>query len=343
LEALELPTAELAAYLGQPESRLQGIDGETLALLIQLRHEDLHSVNPQDAATNSAALPLLFLPHQWAQYDKPEFIWQPNADIPKFNVTPLLVGSLKVALIGLLIAVPLGIGSAFYVSQLAPPAVRETVKPAIELLAGFPTVVLGFFALMALASWLQAVLGYPIRLNAFVAGLAVGIAVVPQIFTIAEEAISAVPQQHNDAALSMGADAWYAGATVAMPAAMPGILASVMLGFGRALGETMIALMASGNAFVMSLWPFDSARTVPATIAQELAETLQGGAHYSMLFLLGLLLFLVCFLFNCLGEVVILNLKRRLEGFRAAEAYDLSKPRRRNVILTPDTARVSTR
>jgi len=340
LEALELPTEQLAEYLGQPVDRLKDVDGETLAILIKLRHEELQELDTEEATMNTAALPKLFFPHQWDQYDEPEYIWQPNSEIPKFNVMPLFLGSLKIALIAMAIAIPLGLGAAFYVSQIARPAVRETVKPAIELLAGFPTVVLGFFALIVLASWLQSMFGYPIRLNSLVAGVAVGIAVIPQLFTIAEDAITAVPAKHKDAAIALGADNWYASASVIVPAALPGLFASVVLGFGRALGETMIALMASGNAFVMSWSPFESARTIPATLGQEIAEAVQGTPHYSILFLLGFLLFLVCFIFNCCGEIVILQLKRRLEGERSAEAYSLAGRRGSKTVHVPTSAKV---
>ncbi len=339
LEALELTTEDLAAYLGQPVNRLRDIDGETLAYLVTLRHEELEKLKSAEADLNTAALPLLFFPRQWAQYDEPEFIWQPNSEIPKFNVVPLLLGSLRVSGLALIVAIPLALGAAFYVSQIAPVPVREVLKPAIELLAGFPTVVLGFFALIVLASWLQSIFHYPIRLNALVAGVAIGIAVVPILFTIAEEAFSSVPTRHRDAAIALGADPWYAGATVILPAALPGVFAAILLAFGRALGEMMIALMASGNAFVMSWSPFESARTIPATIGQELAETVQGSPHYSILFLLGLLLLGICFVFNCLGEVVILRLKRKFESRGTAETHQLGR-RRLGATLMPASAAV---
>src|SRR4029077_3915838 len=163
-------------------------------------------------------------------------------------------------------------GAAIYVSQIARPRVREIVKPVIELLAGIPSVVLGFFALMVMASVLQSVFGYESRLNAFVAGIALGFSVIPVVFSIAEDALTSVPRSFVQAALALGASKWKAASQVVLPAAMPGVFAAVALGFGRAIGETMIVLMASGNASIVSWHIFDSTRTITATIAAEMGE-----------------------------------------------------------------------
>ena len=216
----------------------------------------------------------------------------------------------------LLLSVPLGVGAAIYVSQLARPSVRETVKPAIELLSGIPSVVLGFFALIVLATMLQTVFGYESRLNAFVAGVALGLTVIPIIFTISEDALSSVPKAFTHAALALGASPWKAAWQVVLPAAVPGVFAACVLGFGRAIGETMVVLMASGNASIVSGSIFDSCRTLTASIAAELAEVVFGGDHYRILFLLGALLFAATFLTNLLGDVVVHRLKLKLEGSR---------------------------
>jgi phosphate transport system permease protein len=152
------------------------------------------------------------------------------------------------------------------------------------------------------------------RLNAIVAGLALGFAIIPVVFSIAEDALTSVPRSYTQAALALGASKWQAAWKVVLPAAIPGVFAAVVLGFGRAIGETMIVLMASGNASIMSLSLSDSVRTITATIAAELAETVFGGHHYRMLFLLGTLLFAVTFLSNLLADQVIHRLKARLEG-----------------------------
>jgi ABC-type phosphate transport system permease subunit len=179
---------------------------------------------------------------------------------------------------------------AIYVSQYAPRRVREVVKPAVELLAGIPSVVLGFFALMVMATWFQDYLGLESRLSALVAGVALSFAIIPVIFTISEEAIGAVPRSYVEASLALGAAKWQTIVKVVLPAASPGIAAGVALGLGRAVGETMIVLMASGNAAIVSGSFADSVRTLSATIAAELAEVVVGGAHYTALFFIGTLL-----------------------------------------------------
>ena len=173
---------------------------------------------------------------------------------------------------------------------------------------------LGFFGLIVMASFFQGVFGYESRLNAFVAGIALGLAVIPVVFSIAEDALTSVPRAYTQGALALGASKWNAAWKIVLPAAIPGVFAAVVLGFGRAIGETMVVLMASGNASIVSWNLFDSTRTMTATIAAELAETVFGGHHYRILFLIGALLFLVTFLSNLLADVVIHRLKSRLEG-----------------------------
>jgi phosphate transport system permease protein len=249
---------------------------------------------------------------QWAGYDVPEYIWQPVSEIPKYSVWPLIVGTLKVTLVAMLFGVPLGVGAALYVSQYARPRVREIVKPVVELLAGIPSVVLGFFALMVMATWMQDAFGLESRLNAIVAGLALSFAIIPVIFTISEEAFGAVPRSYVEASVALGAARWQTTLRVVLPAASPGIAAGVALGLGRAVGETMIVLMASGNAAILSGVLSESVRTLSATIAAELAEVVFGGAHYTVLFYLGTLLFLITFVVNSVGDWIIYRMKRRL-------------------------------
>jgi len=190
--------------------------------------------------------------------------------------------------------------------------VRELVKPAVEMLAGIPSVVLGFFALIVMASWLQDTFGFESRLNAVVAGLALSFAIVPVIFTISEEAFGAVPRSYVEGSIALGAARWQTTVKVILPAAGPGLAAAVALGLGRAVGETMIVLMASGNAPILSASPTDSVRTLSATIAAELAEVVFGGPHYTVLFFLGALLFLTTFVINTLGDWTIQRMKRKM-------------------------------
>ncbi len=206
-------------------------------------------------------------------------------------------------------------GAAIYVSQLARPRVREVVKPTIELLSGIPSVVIGFFALLVMATVLQNLFGYETRLNAFVAGIALGFAVIPVVFSIAEDALTSVPPSYTQAALALGSSKWQAAWQIVLPVALPGVFAATVLGFGRAIGETMIVLMVC-SASVMSWNIFDSARSITTTIAAEMAEAVSGGTHYRILFLLGALLFAVTFVLNLIGDVVMHRLKLKLEGKR---------------------------
>lgn len=291
------------------------MDKETLRELMQVRLETREQApDDKDTHINTTEWRYLIVPYQWSDYDRPEYIWQPVSEIPKYNLVPLIIGSLKASLVALAFAVPLALGAAIYVSQLAPPRLKEWLKPGIEWLAGIPSVVLGFFALIVLASILQKVLGYDSRLNAFVAGIALGLAIIPVVFSIAEDALTSVPRSYKEAALALGASKWEAAWKVVLPAAVPGVFAAVVLGFGRAIGETMIVLMASGNASIVSWSLFDSTRTMTATIAAELAETVFGGHHYRMLFMVGALLFVVTFAGNFVADIVNHRLKKRLEG-----------------------------
>ncbi|MEI6084348.1 MAG: ABC transporter permease subunit, partial [Verrucomicrobiota bacterium] len=197
-----------AAFLGLTEAEYKSYDAETIKTLVELKKEELQHNTSPDARINTTSWGWLLYPRQWTGYDKPEYIWQPVSEIPKYNFIPLFIGSLKATLVALLFSVPLGVGAAIYVSQLASPRMREIIKPTIELLAGIPSVVLGFFALIVLASILQSLFHYHSRLNAFVAGIALGLAVIPVVFTIAEDALTSVPRGYGQAALALGAAPW---------------------------------------------------------------------------------------------------------------------------------------
>lgn len=234
--------------------------------------------------------------------------WMPVSDNPRFGLWPLFLGTLKVTLIALLFAAPISILAAIYTAMFAKPRVREIIKPVIELLAGFPSVVIGFFALMVMASVFQNLFGYASRLNAFVGGIAMGLAAIPIIYTLTEDALTAVPKTFIEASLGLGASRRQTAFYVVLPAAVPGIFAAVVLGLGRIFGETMIALMATGNAAMISMNPFDSVRTLSATIGAEMAEVVFGDTHYNVLFLIGSLLFIFTFALNALAEFYFKNL-----------------------------------
>lgn len=255
----------------------------------------------------------LVLPKLWSGYTEPVMVWQPVGKIPKYNMIPLFVGTFKTTFLAMVVSTPIAIGCAIFLSQYASKKMRETLKPMIELLAGVPSVVLGFFALMVLASWVQDTFGFTYRLNAVVAALGLSLAVIPLIFTISEDAMQAVPKSLTEASLALGAHKWQTTLFIVLPAALPGIAAAVILGFGRAIGETMIVLMASGNAAVTEFWNWGAgARTITATIAAELGEVPRGSPHWRVLFLLGVLLFLITFVLNWVGAHVVHQLHGKL-------------------------------
>jgi len=233
--------------------------------------------------------------------------WMPVSDNPRYGMWPLFLGTMKVTLIALLFAAPISILAAIYTAMFAKPGIREVIKPVIELLAGFPSVVIGFFALMVMATVFQNIFGYASRLNGFVGGVAMGLAAIPIIYTLTEDALTSVPKTFTEASLGLGASRRQTAFYVVLPAAVPGIFAAVVLGIGRIFGETMIALMATGNAAMSSMNPFDSVRTLAATIGAEMAEVVFGDTHYSVLFFIGSLLFIFTFALNALAEFYFKN------------------------------------
>ncbi|MBP6181329.1 phosphate ABC transporter permease subunit PstC [Flavobacterium sp.] len=236
----------------------------------------------------------------WSTFFSTE--WVPVSDNPRFGLLALLIGTLKVTIIAMLIAGPLAILAAVYTSCFASNRRKEIIKPIIEMLAAFPSVVIGFFAMMVLATFFQDIFGYDSRLNAFIGGVAMALAAIPIIYTISEDALSAVPKTFTEASLALGASKAQTAFFVILPAATPGIFAAILLGIGRVFGETMIALMATGNAALLSANPFESVRTFAATIGSEMAETVFGETHYSVLFFIGSLLFIFSFILNAVAE-----------------------------------------
>jgi phosphate transport system permease protein len=266
------------------------------------------------AARAEASFAKMFLP-QVIRAGKPSaFMWQPVSNIPKVSMIPLLIGTLKVTLVSMSAAVPVGIGAALFASEFAPPRLRELLKPVVELLAGIPSIVLGFFALVVLAGPLQQAFGFTSRLNSVVAGLGLALAIVPVIFTVCEDALTAVPRSYREASLALGATRWETAWKVVLPAAMPGVVAACVLGFGRAIGETMIVLMASGNAAIVSAHLGDSVRSLSATIAAEMGEVVVGSPHHSVLFFIGVELFCITFVLNLIATTWVRRLSRRMTG-----------------------------
>jgi phosphate transport system permease protein len=239
-------------------------------------------------------------------------IWQPVSGVPKYGLLPLLLGTLKATAVAMTLATPLAVLAAIYTSEFAPIRAREIIKPVVELLAGVPSVVLGFFALVVLATWLHHLLHVGTRLNALNAGIALGLAAIPTVFSVAEDALRAVPNSYREASLALGASRWQTAWSVTLPAAGAGVMAGVLLGLARAVGETMIVLMASGNASIVSASVFDSVRTLSATIAAEMGEVVVGSPHYATLFFLGGMLFLLTFVINVLAGLFVERMRRKL-------------------------------
>ena len=241
--------------------------------------------------------------------------WMPVSNHPAYGIFPLFYSSFKITCIAVIVATPLAIASALFTALFAPGWLKEIIKPAIEILAGFPSVVIGFFGLIVMASFVQHTFGLQYRLNAFVGGLALSLAVIPIIFTIAEDSLNAVPKPIIEASYALGAQKWETGLFIMLPVASPGIIAAVLLGIGRAFGETMIVLMTTGNAPFMNLSIFEPVRTMSATIGAEMAEVVFGDAHYNVLFFIGIVLFIVSFSLNAITEFYIKQkLLKRLRG-----------------------------
>lgn len=241
--------------------------------------------------------------------------WQPVGENPKYGLLPLFIGSLKATILAIIFGAPLAILAAIYSALFASKRVREIIKPAIELLASFPSVVIGFFALMTIATFFQNVFGFTYRLNAFTGGVAMAFAIIPVIYTVTEDALTAVPKYFSEASLALGATKWQTALFVIMPAATPGIFAALLLGFGRAFGETMILLMATGNAPLSTFNIFEPVRTLSATIGAEMAEVVFGDTHYTVLFFIGAMLFAITFIINAIAEFYVrAKLMKRFRG-----------------------------
>ena len=238
--------------------------------------------------------------------------WYPIEDL--YGLRSLIFGTLMVTFGAIVIAVPLGLVTAVYLGEIAPNWQREILKPLIEVLAGIPSIVLGFFGWIALAPAVQS-LGAPSGLTAFSGSLILAFMSLPTIISITEDALYAVPRDYRDGALAIGATHWQTIWRVVVPAARSGIVIAIMLGIGRAIGETMAVMLVTGNAAnIPDFGPaafFQPVRTMTATIAAEMGEVAQGSVHYSVLFTIGIVLFIITFLINALASRLVGGRKRR--------------------------------
>ena len=242
--------------------------------------------------------------------------WYPTFDL--FGMLPLVLGSAMVTILAMAMALPLGVATAVFVREVAPDWAREILKPMIEVLAGIPSVVLGFFGMTVIAPLVRESLGAPTGLTAFTGALILAYMSLPTVISIAEDALDAVPKSYRDAGLAMGATQWQTIWRVVVPAARSGIVTAVMLGMGRAIGETMAVMMVTGNAARLPLSLdslFRPVRTMTATIAAEMGEVAQGSTHYHALFGIGIILFLLTFIINLAASSTIFK-KRHRGGLR---------------------------
>jgi len=240
--------------------------------------------------------------------------WYPIEDY--FGLLPLIGGSIIITLGAILIAVPFGIGTAVYLSEIAPRWIRELLKPFIEILGGLPSVVLGFLGMLVLSPFLRNLLELPTGLTALAGSILLGGIAIPTVVSIAEDALDAVPKSFRDASLAIGATEWQTIWRVTLPAARSGVLTAIMLGIGRAIGETMTVMMVTGNAPILPKGIsdlFSPVRTMTATIAAEMGEVASGSVHYHVLFLIGIVLFLISLVVNITASAVVFRQKKRQE------------------------------
>ncbi len=243
--------------------------------------------------------------------------WYPTSEPPLYGLLPLLLGSLVVTFGAICISVPLGITSAIYISEIANPKIADFLKPFVEILAGIPSVVYGFFGLVVLAPYIQNLLDLPTGQVALTGSIMLAIMALPTIISISEDAISSIPSSMREGSLAMGATRWQTIYKVVLPAALSGISAAVMLGMGRAIGETMTVMMVTGNAAVIPGMPegiVESVRTMTATIALEMGEVPMGSEHYHALFAVGSVLFIMTFLINLIADLIKNKYRFKLEG-----------------------------
>lgn len=236
--------------------------------------------------------------------------WEPTASPPSYGAVPLIAGTAWITAVAMLVAVPLAFSAAIYIGEFARGRRREWLKITIELLAAIPSVVWGVIGLQVMKPIIQDVFGVQVGLNVLNAGIILGLMAAPIITTIAEDALKAVPDSYREAAEALGATRWQIVWRVVIPHARPGMSAAVLLGIGRAFGETIAVLMASGHRLMAPQSVFDSAATITATIAAELGEAAVGSDHYQVLFVLGMLLFMITFVINLIADWIVRGRRR---------------------------------
>lgn len=265
-------------------------------------------------------------------------IWTPTSEIPSYGIYSLIIGSILVTIGAIAIAVPLGIGSAIFISEVAPPQFREAVKPAIELLAGIPSVVYGFFGLIVLTNWLRISLDLSSGATWLAGSIILGIMALPTIVSVSEDALNSVPKDFRSASLALGATRWQTITGVLLPSALSGITAAIILGLGRAIGETMAVLMVTGNAAVIPdpiynvLSPI---RTLTATLGIEMGEVAIGSTHYHALFGMALVLLLITLFVNLSATFILARIREGQTGSSRAPLFSHDHRNQIKSILLP--------
>jgi len=235
--------------------------------------------------------------------------WYPLSE--RYGMLPLVTGSLMVTFIAILLALPMALAVAIFMAEIAPPRIRDALKILLEILASIPSVVFGFLGIILLGPWVQHAFGVQTGLNAFTAGILLAFMALPTIASVADEAMRAVPQSMRAASLALGASRMQTILRITFPAASSGVIAGVMLGVGRAIGETMTVMMVAGGSAQIALSPMAPVRTMTGTIASEMGEVVVGDEHYHALFMIGLILFIITLGVNTLSAVIIERIKAR--------------------------------
>jgi len=238
--------------------------------------------------------------------------WYPTYEPPDFGILPLILGSLWVTAGAVLFCVPVGVGSALFINELAGKRLKAVLKPIIEVLAGIPSIVYGFFGMVVIAPFIQRLLNLPVGLTAFTGSLMLGIMATPTVCSISEDALSFVPRSFREASLAVGANRWQTLTRVVFPASASGISTSIILGMSRAVGETMTVLMVTGGAAVIPHTLFQPVRPMTSTIAAEMGEAVMGSTHYHSLFAIGLILFVITLIFNVIAELISRRFRKKL-------------------------------
>lgn len=232
--------------------------------------------------------------------------WNPTSfSLVSYGILTQVYSTFLVTVGAMIIAIPLGLATAFYLAEVASPQVKNLLKPAIEMLAGIPSVLVGFLGIVLLGPLLVKVFNLPSGINALNGSMLLAVMALPTIISLAEDAINAVPKSYKSASLALGATSWETLLKVTLPSSLSGLIAAVMLGMGRAIGETMTVLMVTGNALAMPEGYFDSVRTMTATIAIELGEVPHNTTHFYALFAVGLILFFITFVVNLISDIIL--------------------------------------